>query len=517
MAQTQALARNIAAQLKDYATSLHDQGIALQDEIANAVTATEEISRERDQLIHAFVASTLTSLESTDLAQIETIAARIPEIGSASLSFIAQNLDRKRQAALSQAEKVVGEPLTVEDFQTHLEKLQSELVDIDYNSIRYLPIQRTWDVIRWQKTPEYELVYLEKLALENGEPAISPDNRAYYEPEDLIDAAYRYTTGSSTYRAIRDAMEKYGHGQNGKDVFADMHKFRQTDKETTESEKEASRQCQEAHSKLMDIEPRLLKLKEQKANILTDEEILDIVKERAKGFFVHPSFCKEMSEHYAEDFPSKVFLLNLKLAAMAKIIHTAQAQHASLKAELTQVASEHSKLSRAPKTAVVKIDPQKLSEYHTKKLDHYKSQTTTTHDSWTKNMDFDDIASPAVELTADVVEAYLRHRIFLGTSISSDTASAATESVIAASNEIAIPETDFDFTPAIPSNLASDAASALENTASAAEAFGAEASGSTVDVDGGSIFDFLSDLKMPDISLPDIDLSGIDFPDIDIF
>ncbi len=415
MTQPTATVREVKNELDRYIASLRQTGTNLNNEIVNARQAREELARELDHLAEKFISSTITSLDSEDLSVIEEMAGKVPEIGSGSLSFIASELARKREAALTKASELLQMPVTAEEYQTQLQILQQQYADHNLDALSQQESEARSAKSVWNKTDAASFVKLEEKIVPLGAPQIAPENRAYFEPTNIFSAMYRYVTRPDYYREVRKALVEYDHGDGGRDVFADMDTWRKEAIKLDAAIVSTTLAYIEGQKNSAGIKSQLNNLASLAAPIVSDEEILEEVQERACSFLAHPEFCKLAAAHYAEDFPQKIFLLHAKFQAMDKIIDGAQNKFGDLQKDLTNATEAHHKLSREPSHGKVKIDIDTMRQSNERKATRYREYADTTHESWDRTRNYD---APTTVVYRDsgpnLFEMYLWHEILFG-------------------------------------------------------------------------------------------------------
>ena len=358
----------------------------------------------------------------------------------------------------------------------------------------------------WEDTSvEDDLVRLDERISKEGGLNLTTDNKDYYLPSNMMTGAWRWVFDGDSYRDVRAALSEYGHGENGKDAFADLANF----KEKYADYRSAIAQASEAHATAQDTEQsakgrfeRLSKLSEE---IKPDQEILVLVHGDVAGDLKSSNaFCVALADHYEEDFPRNLPLIMVKMDTLSRMETGAHKKLESIKANLRQVQEQYEKLAKLPQNSTIKVDLDAIKKRNQARHKENQGYVDATSHGWRDTVDYMPLA--ILDISSEVLTQVMWYNLLSGSSTSFDSLPegdqfvAATDSAFTAdllglnsenAAELGMPEAALEADPEFAQSMAE---------------LGVEDYGV-----GNMGADILSDLPAGEdfSSLADVDLSGL--------
>lgn len=391
--QSTTSARELANELGRFAQDLKESAEKLRTELGEMKTARGGIQEELAFTATSFVESTLTELTGEEFDTIAEIAQNVPELSSQGLAFFRKKLTDARDEALQAANEILEGTVNAEDFQNILAEAtatsESASAKVDEAEARLEAAQSALQ--QWEDTSvEDDLVRLDQTITENGGLTLSSDNREYYEPTGIFSKAWKSMTGGSDYRAVRAALEEYGHGENGKDAFADLANFKEKYAEFNGAIEAAGAEFTAATDEHMTAQSQVRQLSGLADEIKTDGQLLDTVQQKvADDLKKSPEFIKAMAAHYEEDFPRNLPLLVAKLGTLTKLEDGTEKKLEAVQANYRKVTDQYEKLSRLRPNTKIKGDLEKIKKRNQASAKEYDRYTRSAGRSWRRTRDYD--------------------------------------------------------------------------------------------------------------------------------
>jgi hypothetical protein len=361
-------AKTIKSELSSHIQSLNNIASSLAEEKRLVSDSLLSIKNEIKQSFSDFIDTCLTEMTGKKFDQFNALIENTATLGTSSLEFQKNSAIKKRNDAISKAEKLIDTKITPESFSDLLKTLE------DQKKNASLSIQKAESTIEeqkknfkeWQKTSEYMLVKLDETLRANGQPALTPDNRGYYEPKTILDAIIWNFSKGEFYRTTREYLKGFEHGKNGIDAFADMPTFRQKNIQMHNTIQEAPTQYKNLEEVEKKSADKLRAAKNFKDDIKTDAEILTSLKEHILKCFNVPEFLDAVSKVYSSEFPKNIFMLQTKKTMLEKLL-------AGLDSKITNISSDLSS-KKEDLEKIKKLDSEKKLAFN---LENYQDSNRT--------------------------------------------------------------------------------------------------------------------------------------------
>lgn len=385
-ANPQTTARELANELGSYAASLRTTAQELGAEIQKIQTAQNELKEEYKATALTFIKSTLSDLNGDGFESFSKLAQSSSAIGGQSLTYARQKLLDARESALKDVNEHLDSVVDVDGFlavkatASAEKKTAGDAVTAAESVLDTVKAQQK----AWTKTDGYKFVQLEKTVTANGAPALTPENRSYYEPTNLLSAFTNHVTRSESYKAVRKALVEYDNGENGKDIFADMASHRNTADGYETQTKAAKQDIADAQAAYEKANAKLQSFASNADDIRTDDQILELLQKNAAGYLEIPEFMQAVAEHYAEDFPSALPLLAAKQATMVKLIENAGKKQAEVMELYQNVAKQQRTAEKYSPSTKLPVDLDAVRAQNQKGREHYDNYTRATRDSYNR-------------------------------------------------------------------------------------------------------------------------------------
>ena len=385
-----ATAREVALELGSFTQQLKAASDKLQTEKQNINTAKAEIKEELDDTVKTFVKTTFTSLTDGKLDDLSRTAQNVPELGAQSISFFVKKIQLNSDEALKSINASLTETIDAEGFQQRYAKAKedSQAAATAEATARAAAGKASTDISSWQKTGDYEFIQMDKRVAEAGLPALTSDNRAFYEPKNFIQKAWWAMTKGSEYRGVRKALKDYGHGVGPKDAFADLAGFKAKDA-TLEAALTTANTAQQTAAETKQTANTLVRQFGQvESQIKTDDQILAAAQDKIATYFSTPAFVTAIKGQYGEDFPASVPLMIAKMATLDKLEEGVDAKIQTANANYTSAAAQYAKISRVPAYKKVNVDMDDLQKRNRARIQEYDNYATAANQSWTRTKSY---------------------------------------------------------------------------------------------------------------------------------
>ena len=374
-------AGKLATELKSFSASLSETSEQLSAEISNIKKSEAEIQEEYDTTAKTFMKNTLPELTGEKFDAVAGLAEKTPELAGQGLTFYRQKLLDAREHALQAVEIADAEA-----FQSAL-KMAKEGYDGAEEKIGAadgVTNSATTDLDTWEKTAEYEFVALEEQIKAKGKPALTPENQAYYDPTNLGSATLNWFKRDETYKAVRKALVKYGQGEDGINIFADMVNHRKKTEDLKKAVTDAKAAAQAVRTQYASVEQTYKTLSGVENDIKPDGQILGLIQDKAASYLSTPEFAKAVSDQYSEDFPHSIPLMSAKLVTLAKLEEGAQAKMTALSANLKAANAQYKKAKGLDSDTEIKFDLDAYKQQNAAQRDAYNNYTRATNESWNR-------------------------------------------------------------------------------------------------------------------------------------
>jgi len=349
--------RELATELKRFADGLSETATQLRTELAGMGQAQSQINQELSHTAKSFVEKNLTALEGHDFDTMAEIAQNVEELSSQGLAFFRSSLVTQRDRALQTVNESLDKTVDAEGFKATLqeatEAYRAAKGAADEEKSK-LDAAKT-DLKTWQdNTVENNLVDLDDEIAKKGGLRLTSDNRGYYEVPNIFVAVWRYIT-NATYRNVRHTLEKYGHGKDGKDAFADIVNFRKKYEEYNQAISAAQTPYDAALAKQNTAQTVKNRLAGLAGDIKTDAQILSAVQDKVTADLKEsPEFMQALAAHYAEDFPRNLPFLFAKLATLDTLQKGTKSKLEDVQLNYEKITDQYRKLSRLQSSLRVK-------------------------------------------------------------------------------------------------------------------------------------------------------------------
>jgi hypothetical protein len=383
-------ARELSMELSRFAEDLKQTADELRGELSEMKQAKTDITEELSHTAKTFSENTLTELEGDDFDTIAEIAQNVEELSSQSLSYVRRDMTTERDRALQTINETLDEAVDAEGFQQALADAREasgnarQKAAAAQNELE----EAKSALLQWEETStEDDLVRLNDAIAKTGGIDLAQDNRSFYEARLLV-STWRYITNSS-YRKVRHALDEYGHGQDGKDAFADLPNF----KDKYDTFNAAIENAQATYDQAIE-EQQTANAKvdtfRQAGNVKTDEQILEALQEKVANDLVScPAFITAMAKHYAEDFPRNLALLVAKKDTLEKLEKGTQDKLSQAQTNYSQITDQYSKMSRLRPHTKIKGDLDKIKKRNRASSASYKRYRHAARNGWTRTRDYD--------------------------------------------------------------------------------------------------------------------------------
>lgn len=385
-----ATAREVALELGSFTQQLKAASDKLQTEKQNINTAKSEIKEELDDTVKTFVKTTFTSLTDGKFDELSRTSQNVPELGAQSVSFYIKKLQLNRDEALKSINASLSETIDAEGFQQRYTKAQddSKAAATAESTARGAARVATTDINNWQRTGDYEFIQMDKRVSEAGLPALTSDNRAFYEPKNFIQKAWWAMTKGSEYRGVRKALKDYGHGVGPKDAFADLAGFKAKDASLQAALTTANTAEQTAAATQQTANALVRQFGQVEAQVKTDDQILGLAQDKVASYFSTPAFVTAIKGQYGEDFPASVPLMIAKMSTLDKLEEGVDAKIQTANANYTAAAKQYNQISRVPAYKKVNVDMDDLQKRNRARIQEYDNYATAANQSWTRTKSY---------------------------------------------------------------------------------------------------------------------------------
>ncbi|TAL35608.1 MAG: hypothetical protein EPN97_06950 [Alphaproteobacteria bacterium] len=384
--QSQATAREVALELGGFTQQLREASKKLEQEASNIRAAKAEIKEELDDTVKTFVKTTFTSLTDGKFDELSRTAQKVPELGTQSPSFYVKKLQLARDEGLKTINAQLDETIDADGFQKRYTqaKEQSQEAAQKGETARGLARQASQAIENWHKTGDYEFMQMDKRVAEAGKPALTSDNRAFYEPKGFFQKAWWYVSKGSEYRGVRKALKDYGHGLGGKDAFADLAGFKTKDTQLEKSKTDANASYEAAAAEQQKASSLIRLFSTVESQVKTDDQILSLAQDKVATYFSTPAFVTAIEGQYGEDFPASVPLMIAKMTTLDKLAEGVQEKIQIAHKNYTAAAEQYQKVSRIPAYKKVNVDMDDLQKRNRARIQEYDNYTTAANRSWNR-------------------------------------------------------------------------------------------------------------------------------------
>lgn len=458
-------ARELSQALETHALSLRKASERLAEEMDGILKSRAAIREEHIHHLRSFVETTLQDLSGTDFDDLANLALNTPELPDSGLVYFRDKLVRDRDSALAHVSNdILHKQISVEDFRQELDAAlqKTDAVSTTLSDAQSKLNQANGELKGWQKDGGYGLVKLNSEIRAKGAPAIGNENRKYYDdpqgifPIPVIVAAARYLTRGSAFRAVRDEMEKLGHGVDGKDVLAELDSYASQQKSFEEQVEQARQSKDKARQELEVVAKVSDTLLSSVGIIETDAALLTAIRNRVVSYLDTPAFVQKVAEHYGEDFPQSVPLLAAKMEMLAKLEAGVRTKQEELRKEIDAVGQTVRKLDKLNPYAEFEADLNDIKQKNEARKNRYDSYANSARRSRIRTTDYTPHGQPTAKETVYVdnspslFEIMLWHELLTddGHHDASSSGNAYTADLLGANAETAaaldLPNFDFD-------------------------------------------------------------------------
>ncbi len=388
-------ARELANELGSFTRELKNSASALQTEISNIEAAKTEIHEELKDTIKSFVVNTLSDLNGAEFDIIASLAENVPELGGHGIAYYRKKMIEERDAALQTANEIMSQTVDAADFQSVISTASEAVKSAkkDWKFVKEQADATYRELAEFRQSEKYSYVKLAETIASHGSKPLSQDNSDYYTPTNIFTAIIKWCTEDANYRAVRKALVKYGHGEDGKDFFADIAGFEGTslvledayesNQKLLKAQEDAVRQANDTLEKFSGIASR----------VKTDDQILEAIQLKVVNYLMTPEFIKVTSGQFAEDFPRNISLMTAKLETLDKLQNGAEGKLNELNDNILKVTQQYNRVNKMKSYAEVRVDLDQMRQQHSARRMHYDNYARATGESWSRTRSYEPPAS----------------------------------------------------------------------------------------------------------------------------
>jgi len=359
----------------------------LDKELAATIQAKQDVQTEQKAKISHFVNNSIADLNSDSFVTMDRLIKDHPTISGKSLSFYRDELLDKRDSSLKILSEKMDKKIDIASFHQELKDRKSAE---DKAEKEYKLYKGNYSSTKIAIPEKLETLYkLDQDLLQKGQKGLYRDTKPSYEQTNIFKAAFDFATRDDAYRQVRDALCKYGHGENGVDAFADLSKAKQENEKQITNAKQQSESLNAAEIAFKNAKEQRQIFSQYQDGIKTDDQILELVRDRVSTYIQSdPSFCTVLANEYGEDFPQDIPLLFAKQNNLDKIQTGLKTSQEALMMEIHQLSSSVSKLDRASSSARVSYDLDSYRKANVKRKEMYGQSLDQTRSMRERTQDY---------------------------------------------------------------------------------------------------------------------------------
>ncbi len=383
-------AREFAQEMGNFAESLRQSRDELSAEIAKIKTAKSEIQEEYAASLKGFVKNTLPALNGEQFDALNELTQEVPELGGQSLAFYRQKLLDTREQALQSVNQSQSGTLDASGF----EQAQAAAQTVIDNALTAKSKTDATLAIassalqKWKNTSEYEFVALDQELRSQGAPGLSPENRNYYAPQHVSLGYLKKWLTDALFKKVGTALEDYGHGTGGKDVFADMAANTKKTQDLTQTVTRAQAAAAASGEAVAKAREAAAKFTAVKDKIKTDDELLALVQDKVVSYLATPEFVKAVSDKYGEDFPRNLPLLSAKLSTLAKLQQGAEGKVGEIDKQIDAANIQARRAGKLRPYQELGVNLDAVRQQNAARRTNYDNYTRATRTSWSNTRSY---------------------------------------------------------------------------------------------------------------------------------
>jgi uncharacterized UPF0160 family protein len=407
-------ASEMAKELESLADNLRQTTNKLKSELSQMRRARSQIQEELTHTAKTFLSNSVSSLISEAFDRLAEISGRIKQI-KVDFATRATEFIERRLKAQQKASQYAGREITPETFSDLLKQAYSssdQKREESDRAIRALGRAKN-QLSSWEETSlEDDIARLDNEIMEKGGVRITPDNRSHYEPVGWFQTVTKWCFGEEQYRQVRRLLNEWGHGEDGKDAFADIIRFHDKYDELNKAISEADEQFEHSRIEAVKAQKDHDFLSGLADDINTDEQILGHIHEDAISHLQNTAeFREEMAKEHEEDFPRALPLLAAKIHTLDKLEHGIESRLAKIENTKKQVESQKLELARLDKKCKIKTNFKALQKQNAAIKTSNKHYVSSASSSWRNTRDYNH--DTAAYAAVDIAGSFFDHMLIM--------------------------------------------------------------------------------------------------------